>query len=215
MERIDFKLYLITDRKQTQGRPLLDALKKAVDGGVRCIQLREKDLPVREYLKLSEAVRKITRDSGCKLIINDRIDIALAVEADGIHIGRSSLPVNIVRGLVGEKMLIGVSTHSLEEARMAEKMVADFITAGPIFYTPSKATYGNPLGIGMLSEISRKLSIPVFAIGGIKKENIREVLEAGAWGVATISAILCAENIYDRVKEISEEIGQQLCQLKS
>lgn len=211
MARVDFNLYLITDRHQTQGRTLLDALKEAVDGGVRCIQLREKDLSVREYLKLSEEVRKITRNSGCKLVINDRIDIALAIEADGIHLGNSSLPADVARGLVGEDMLIGVSTHSLEEARMAEKMGADFITAGPIFYTPSKAKYGHPLGIGLLSQITHELSIPAFAIGGIKRENMREVFGAGAWGVAMISAIFCAENIYNRVKEISEEIGQQLC----
>lgn len=208
MATIDFKLYLITDRNQTGGRPLLDAIREAIDGGVRCIQLREKDLPVREYLKLAEVARKIIGDSGCRLIINDRIDIALAIEADGIHLGNSSLPADVVRRLIGEKMLIGVSTHSIEEARMVEKMGADFITAGPIFYTPSKAKYGPPAGIGLLSEINGELSIPVFAIGGIKKGNIRDVLGAGAWGVAMISAILGAEDIRKTVKEILEEIGK-------
>lgn len=187
---------------------MLDAIREAIDGGVRCIQLREKDLPVREYLKLAEVARKITGDSGCRLIINDRIDMAMAIEADGIHLGNSSLPADVVRRLIGEKMLIGVSIHSIEEARMAEKMGADFITAGPIFYTPSKAKYGPPAGIGLLSEINGELSIPVFAIGGIKKENIRDVLGAGAWGVAMISAILGAEDIRKTVKEILEEIGK-------
>src|SRR5512147_2409528 len=116
---VDFKLYLITDRKQTR-MPLPDAVRLALEGGVRAVQLRERDLPIRELLAVAQELRSVTREFGAKLFLNDRVDVAVAVEADGVHLGHQSMPPEAVRTIVGRRMLIGVSTHSIEEARAAE-----------------------------------------------------------------------------------------------
>ncbi len=175
---IDFKLYLITDRKQTKP-PLPEAVRLALQGGVRAIQLRERDLPIRELLAVAQELRTVTREFGAKLLINDRVDVAVAVEADGVHLGHQSMPPEAVRSIVGNRMLVGVSTHSLKEAIDAEKNGADFITFGPVFETPSKLHYGAPVGTEALSDIKKNVRIPVFGLGGIKTENIHEVLRPG------------------------------------
>jgi thiamine-phosphate pyrophosphorylase len=202
---VDFKLYLITDRKQTS-LPLPDAVRLALSGGVRAIQVREKDLPVRELLSLSRELRALTREFGAKLFINDHVDIAVAVEADGVHLGHQSMPASAVRKLVGNKMMIGVSTHNIEEARAAEADGADFITFGPIFETPSKAKMGKPVGLEPLRDIKKALNIPIFALGGIHGRNIGHVLWAGAYGISMISAIFGAEDIKKKAKNITEMI---------
>lgn len=184
------KLYLITDRHQTGGRDLLDVVKEALDGGVKAVQLREKDLPIRELLKLAEEMRRITKDAGAKLFINGRIDAAMAVEADGIHLGQTDLPVDVVRRIVGNRFMICVSTHNLIEAKEAETGSADFITFGPIYETPSKLKYGRPVGVEALKIAKSGVSIPVYAIGGIKSGNIEQILDTRADGIALISAII-------------------------
>jgi thiamine-phosphate pyrophosphorylase len=191
---VDFKLYLITDRTQVK-MPLVAAVRLALEGGVRSVQLREKDLPVRELLALSQEMRTLTNEFGAKLFINDRVDVAVAVNADGVHLGHKSMPVEAVRRVVGNNMLIGVSTHNLAEAKAAEAGGADFITFGPVFDTPSKAKLGTPVGAEALKEIKYEINIPFYALGGIKSGNIKQVLCAGASGVAMISAILAAEDI--------------------
>ena len=128
---VDFRLYLITDRKQVR-IPLTEAVRQALEGGVRAVQLREKDLPVRELLAFARELRTLTRDFGAKLFINDRVDVAVAVEADGVHLGQQSMPASAARKVVGDRMLIGVSTHSVEEAMAAQSGGADFITFGPV-----------------------------------------------------------------------------------
>jgi thiamine-phosphate pyrophosphorylase len=165
-------------------------VEDALRGGVRAVQLREKDLPVRELLDMAYRMREITSRYDAKLFINDRVDIAMCVEAEGVHLGRSGIPVHAVRKIVSDKMLIGASTHSEEEALSAEKEGADFITFGPVYHTPSKQTYGEPVGAESLRNVSGKTSVPVFGIGGIKTERIREVMHSGAHGVALISGIL-------------------------
>jgi thiamine-phosphate pyrophosphorylase len=191
---VDFRLYLITDREQTR-MPLPEAVRQALDGGVRAVQLREKDLPVRELLALARDLRTLTGEYGAKLFINDRVDVAVAVGADGVHLGQRSMPASAVRKIVGTTMLIGVSTHSAGEARAAQAEGADFITFGPVFETPSKAPYGPPLGPIAIREVKNEVALPVFAIGGIRSGNLLPVLSAGADGVAMISAILSAEDI--------------------
>ncbi|MGE5809682.1 MAG: thiamine phosphate synthase [Nitrospirota bacterium] len=203
---VDFKLYLITDRKQTR-MPLPDAVRLALKGGVRAVQLREKDLPIRELLALALELRMLTGEFGAKLFINDRVDVAVAVEADGVHLGHQSMPPEAVRKIVGRKMLIGVSTHNREEALSAEKNGADFITFGPIFPTPSKMKYGAPVGTDSVVELKKNVHVPVFGLGGIKTENVREVLKAGTDGVAMISAIFAAEDIQKAAEEISEKLS--------
>jgi len=191
--KVDFTLYLITDRNCTAGKPLVSVVRQALDGGARVVQLREKDLTGRELFALARELRSITRDYGARLIINERLDIAMAVEADGVHIGAGSIPLAIARQLLGEKRLIGYSAHAVEEAGQAETDGADFITFGPVYFTPSKAEYGTPQGIAMLAETAARVSIPVFALGGVKNSTIPEVMAAGAAGIALISAVM-AEN---------------------
>jgi len=140
-------------------------------------------------------VMELTREYGAKLLINDRVDIALAAGADGVHLGRQSLPANAVRKITGDNFLIGASTHSLHEAVEAEKDGADFITLGPIYNTPSKLKYGDPIGVDVIRGVKTHVSVPVLAIGGIKTDTVHEVMSAGADGVAVISGILAAEDI--------------------
>ena len=200
---VDFRLYLITDRKLIADRDsLIAAVRQALKGGVKAIQLREKDLDTRELLKLAYKMREMTQKYNAKLFINDRFDVALAAGADGVHLTQNSIPAGAVRKVVKNKLLIGVSTHSLKEAKEAEKAGADFITFGPIYKTPSKLKYGNPLGVDKLEEVSSKIKIPVFAIGGIKSHRVKTVIKAGAYGVAMISEIFRAGDIKQKTKEI-------------
>ncbi len=188
---VEFTLYLITDRHQTGDRNLRDVVEEALDGGVTAVQLREKDLSSRELYELAYDMRKLTSRYGARLLINDRLDIALAVDADGVHLGGNSIPIYRARKLLGQR-LIGVSCHNQVNAITAQEKGADFITFGPVYYTPSKAQYGKPVGIDKLESVSHLLDIPVFAIGGITAATTREVLAAGAAGIALISAIVAA-----------------------
>jgi thiamine-phosphate pyrophosphorylase len=187
---IDFSLYLITDRHQTGGRPLLEVAEAAMKGGVRAIQLREKDLTAAELYDLAADMRSLTSRYGARLFINDRLDVALAVEADGVHLGKQSLPVLVARRIAPE-ILIGYSSHSVSEAESALARGADFVTFGPVFSTPSKLAYGAPVG---LMELAKACSLtgPVFALGGVKQTNLAQVTATGCSRVALISDILAA-----------------------
>ena len=197
-----FKVYLITDRNVlAPAYSLPAAVEDALKGGVKAVQLREKDLGTRDLLDMAYRLKELTVRYGAKLFINDRVDIALAVDADGVHLGGSGMPAAAARKAVGEGMLIGVSTHGITEAEKAVEEGADFITLGPIFETPSKMKYGNPLGTELLREVRAKIPVPVFAIGGIRKERVESVLEAGASGIALISAILGSEDIRSNTEE--------------
>ena len=191
---VDFSLYLITDRMQTAGRALPAVVADALRGGLRAVQLREKDLAAGQLFELAVELRQLTRQYGAKLLINDRIDVALAVAADGVHLGKAGLPVPEARRILGRDRLIGYSAHSADEALQAQLAGADFVTLGPVYHTPSKAQYGEPLGLSALSEAARVVTIPVFALGGVKHASVAEVLSAGAHGVALISAIMVAPN---------------------
>lgn len=199
---IDFNLYLITDRRHTRGRGLAEVVEDALRGGVRAVQLREKDLSSRECYELAYELRKLTARYDARLVINDRIDIALAVNADGVHLGGESLPIYRARKILGEKKLIGVSCHNQLSAITAQEKGADFITFGPVYHTPSKAPYGEPLGVGRLEEISHILQIPVFALGGINRSNTQDVIAAGAFGIALISAVIAADSPREEAKQL-------------
>ncbi|MFQ5900398.1 MAG: thiamine phosphate synthase [Thermodesulfobacteriota bacterium] len=203
---ITFDIYLITDRDQTGGRPLKRIVEDSIKGGIRAVQLREKGLDARDLFSIAKELKSITRVAGAKFFINDRLDIAIAADADGIHLGQKSISPSDVRGTIGEKMLIGVSAHSLDEALNAQQAGADFVTLGPAYDTPSKRKYGPPVGIAVLREVSQRLNIPVFAIGGIKVERVGEVIMAGAYGIALISAIMADNDPEMAARAMVEEV---------
>jgi thiamine-phosphate pyrophosphorylase len=208
---IDFKLYLITDRKLFADNGLMFAtIEKALKAGVRAVQLREKDLPTRELLDMAYRMRELTARHDAKLFINDRADIAMCVNADGVHLGQSSMPAYAVRKVVGDRMMIGVSTHNLQEALTAEREGADFITFGPVYPTPSKLKYGKPVGIEALKKVSKEISIPVFAIGGIKPDNVKNIINAGAYGAALISGILGENDVRKAAGNYLKILGEKL-----
>ncbi|NJC89097.1 MAG: thiamine phosphate synthase [Desulfuromonas sp.] len=190
---IDFTLYLITDRHQVlPGRTLLETGDAALRGGVRAVQLREKDLSAAELLPLAMELRTLTRRFEARLLINDRIDVALAVGADGVHLGGHSLPPETARSLLGPDKLIGVSTHHPDEIAAAATAGADFVTFGPVFTTPSKLAYGRPLGLAALRAACVASPLPVFALGGIRLNHLPELIDSGSYGVAVISAVIAA-----------------------
>ena len=208
--RVDFRLYLVTDRKVLSSQfSLLSSVEEALKSGVKAVQLREKDLGTRELLDMAYMMRELTNKYNAKLFINDRVDIALAVEANGVHLGQNSIPPHAVRKAVNasrithhaSRFLIGVSAHSIEEAEQAEKEGADFITLGPVYETPSKLKYGKRPRADIIRKAKAEISIPVFANGGIKQDRIKEDLDAGADGIALISGILGVRNIRDKTEE--------------
>jgi thiamine-phosphate pyrophosphorylase len=204
----NFDLYLVTDRKQAGDRDLLWVLEQALDGGVKGIQLREKDLAGRELFVLAEKVKTLCDKYRASLFLNDRVDIALGVDAQGVQLGGASIPVNAARTLLGTNKLIGVSTHSVDEAEEAVQAGADFLLFGPVYFTPSKARYGDPQGLAALKEVVEKVSLPVYAVGGIKRGNIDEVRRIGLRGVALISAIMSASDPKAATQEILRALGR-------
>jgi thiamine-phosphate pyrophosphorylase len=207
MSRIDFPLYLVTDRQQTRGRPLVPVLREALKAGVRAVQLRERDLATHPLLALAEEVLKLTREHHALLLINDRVDLALALGADGVHLRADSLPVAATRRLLGSDRLIGVSAHSVDEVMRAEAEGADFAVLGPAYATSSKQPYGVPLGLAPIGEAARRCRIPIFAIGGITPVRAQEVRHEGAFGVAVISSILSAEHVEAATHQMLNVLG--------
>ncbi len=194
-QRPPFRLQLITDRKAVAANELIATVRAAVRSGVDALQLREKDLDSRTLLSLAIELRQVTREQGAKLLINDRIDVALAAAADGVHLPASSFLPADARTLLGQRAVIGVSTHSLAEALVAQASGADYILFGPVFDTPSKRAFGLPQGVMALRAVAAAVRIPVIAVGGIDATNIPEILQHGARGVAVISAILKAADV--------------------
>ena len=188
----DYSLYLVTDRRLSLGRSTVEVVAAAVSGGVTCVQLREKHCSTREFLEEARRVRELLVGTGVPLIINDRLDVALAVAADGVHLGQNDLPVADARRLVGERLVIGVSAESVADAIRAEAEGADYIGVSPVFTTPTKMDTAPPLGLEGLREIRRAVRLPLVAIGSIRHDNAAEVLRAGADGLAVVSAIVSA-----------------------
>lgn len=198
-------IYLITDRHQIdETKDYFDVIDELLSAGVRMVQLREKDLPATELYNYAVKLREITQKHNSLLIINDRVDIAQAVSADGVHLGRKSIPVTVTRKLLGEDKIIGVSTHSIQEAQSAQYDGADFITFGPVYDTPSKAKYGQPVGKDALQTVSSIVSLPVYALGGIKTDKIKEIKECGCHGIAAISALISSPDPSQSFKQIRD-----------
>lgn len=208
MPRVDFPLYLVTDRRQTGGRPLAPLVGQAAAGGLRAVQVRERDLGTRDLLTLSVELCEMMRAQGGRVMINDRADLVLALGADGVHLRADSLPVPVARRLLGSDRLIGVSAHSPDEAVRAESDGADFVVLGPVYDTPSKRDYGPPIGLHPLEEAGRRCRVPVFAIGGVTVARVAEVRRAGAYGVAVISAILSAQSVASVTRQFLDALAR-------
>jgi thiamine-phosphate pyrophosphorylase len=200
------RLYLLTDRHNTSQRPLSSVISQAVDAGVRMVQIREKDLDTRPLIDLVQNLIPLIKRHQGKVLVNDRIDLAMALDADGVHLRSDSLPLPRARRMLGNEKLIGISTHSIREVRYAEKEGADFVVLGPIFETPSKRMYGPPLGLHALETACRASRLPIFAIGGINPKHVASVMSSGAYGIAVISAILQAPNIIDSTHEFLSQL---------
>lgn len=194
-------LYAILDPEQIAGRDAGEVLHDLLAGGVKWLQLRVKALAPSEFFALGRRARTETRAYDCKLIVNDRVDIALACDADGVHLGQEDLPLAIGRKLVGNK-IVGISTHDLDQAREAEKNGADYIGFGPMFGTSTKETGYAARGVEMLRQIRAGVTLPIVAIGGINEENVQQVWQAGADSAAIISDILRAEDIAAKIARI-------------
>jgi thiamine-phosphate pyrophosphorylase len=207
MGRVDFSLYLVTDRHQTGGRPLTPLLGEAIRAGVGAIQIRERDLPTRPLLALVGEILRLTREAKRPVLVNDRVDLALATDADGVHLRADSLPVRLVRRLLGRSKLIGVSAHSVADVVAAEQDGADFCVLGPIYHTASKQAYGPPIGTGPLREAASRCRIPIFAIGGVTTVRVSEVRAAGAAGIAVVSAILRSDAVSSATRALAQELS--------
>jgi len=191
---LNLALYLVTDESLSRGRPTAEIVAAAIRGGADAIQLRAKDLPLREQVAIGRALRAITREAGVLFIVNDRTDLALVLDADGIHVGQDDLPADLARQLVGPDRIVGVSTATVEEARIARDMGADYLGVGAIYGTATKSDAGAPIGPAAIGAIKAAVNLPIVGIGGIGPRNAAEVIAAGAAGVAVVSAIVAADD---------------------
>ena len=210
VDRIDWRLCFIADSEAAEGKNVLALIAEAVAGGATMVQLRGKRWVDREFLDMGRKAVRITRPKKVPLIINDRVDLALACTADGVHLGQQDMPVLYARKILGTDRIIGISVANAEEARAAEKDGADYIGAGPIFSTSSKKDIGPLLGLEGLREIRAKVKTPILAIGGISAVNAAVVISAGADGIAVISAITDAADPRKAAAKIIKSIHQQI-----
>jgi len=203
-------LYFITDRKLSQKGIISDVIS-AINAGVKVIQYREKELSTKEMYQEAESIRHITKVNNVLLIINDRVDIALAVDADGVHIGQDDMPYDKARELIGEDKIIGLTVHNVDEAIMAEIQGVDYLGISPIFSTNTKVDAGKPAGLKLIRDIKDEISTPFVAIGGINLDNLDEVIEAGAYNVAVISAIVTKDNVEEECRKYLMKISNKQC----
>jgi thiamine-phosphate pyrophosphorylase len=205
---MDFGLYVITDEGVSHGLGHVEIARKVAEGGADVIQLRDKARTSKDLLSIALQIKEITRSAGIRFIINDRLDLARAAGADGVHLGQEDLPIPFARRIVPKGFIIGTSVRTVQEALLAESEGADYIALSPIFDTPTKSDAGPGKGLEVLREIKSAVSIPVIAIGGIGKGNVRQVMEAGADGVAVISAVVGQKDIVKATAEMRSLIYQ-------
>jgi thiamine-phosphate pyrophosphorylase len=205
-----FDLYLVTDEKLCLGRPVAEVVEQAVSGGVTAVQLREKDLNTKDFIQRAIQLKKILSAYHVPLIINDRIDIALAVKADGIHVGQNDMPYEYFKKIIPRRMIRGLSVETPEQAAEAEEYELDYLSASPVFLTSTKTELANEWGIEGLRELAAKTKHKLVAIGGINKSNAGEVIKAGAKGIAVVSAICSAPDPMNAARELRSIIDKLL-----
>lgn len=203
MKKPNLTLYLVTDDKFFQDRDLVQTIEAAIRGGITALQYRFKNKPTRQMYEELLVLRELTKRYGVDLVVNDRVDLALAVEADGVHVGQEDLPPDIVRKLVGDKMYIGYSVNSVDKLREVEHLPIDYIGFGSVYDTTTKANY-KLVGIEGLRQAVKLTSKPIVAIGGITHYRVMEVLQAGAKGIAVVSAILGFEDVEKATRSLVE-----------
>lgn len=206
--KIDYSLYLVTDRGLSLGRTHLEVIKEAVAGGVTMVQLREKDLESGEFYREAMQIREFLRSRGCPLIINDRVDIALAVDADGVHVGQEDLPLAVVRKMLGPGKIVGVSVFTPEEAREAEAQGADYLGLSPIFMTATKPELVRQIGFEGIAPIRQATKLPLVGIGSMNETNAFEVVRRGLDGVAVVSAICSRPDVRAAAERIRAEVDR-------
>lgn len=205
MKYVNYSLYLVTERSLLQNIELERAVEEAILGGTTLVQLREKNISTMEFYKIAVDIKKVTDKYNVPLIIDDRLDIALAVDAAGIHVGQSDMPCEIARKLVGKDKIVGVSAHTVEEALKAQKDGADYLGVGAVFPTGTKKD-ATDVSMETLKEIVQKVNIPVVAIGGVNQGNVDKLADTGIDGISVISAILGKKDVRKAAKELKEAV---------
>lgn len=202
------ELYVITDPDLSRGRSHIEVAELAIAGGATVIQLRDKKAHTRKLIEVGQALRDITRRSGVTFILNDRVDVALAVDADGVHLGEDDMPVSLARKLLGPNKILGASPENPDYARREEAAGADYLGIGSVFGTSTKPDAGPPIGLDALARVKRSVKIPVIAIGGVNASNAAQAILAGADGVAVISAVVGAQDITKAAQQLREIVRE-------
>lgn len=205
---MDLSVYVVTDRDLARGRPLDSVVAAAIAGGATAIQLREKKATTRDFVELAWVLRRLTQEAGVLLIVNDRIDVALAVDADGVHVGQDDMPARLARQLIGPERILGVTAGTEEEARRAQEDGADYLGCTAVFPTATKPDHREPLGLDGLQRLARAVSIPVVAIGGIHAGNAADVLARGAAGIAVVSAVMAADDVEAATRQLRRIVDE-------
>ena len=205
-KKVDYSLYLVTDRVLSRGRSNLEVIRAALRGGVTVVQLREKEAATKEFFQQGLRIRDYLRQQDIPLIINDRIDIALALEADGVHLGQDDMPVGIARRILGSDKIIGASVFTVDEAMAAEAMGADYLGLSPIFVSETKPELVAQVGLEGIAPIKKSVRIPVVGIGAMNQTNAYEAIKAGLDGVAVVSAICAQEDPAAAAEAIKTEV---------
>jgi thiamine-phosphate pyrophosphorylase len=206
LQNVDYSLYLVTDRGLARGRSNIEIVTAAVRGGTTVVQLREKDCSTREFIDQGLAIKEFLKDRGVPLIINDRMDVAQAIKADGVHLGQTDMPLVLAKKILGDSMLIGISAESLQDAVEAEKGGADYLGVSPIYATPTKTDTAPALGLEGLRQIRKAVNLPLVGIGGLNTETAADVIRNGADGVAVVSAIVAADDPETAAKDLKKII---------
>jgi len=212
LKKSELGLYVITYTLPELGRSHLDVARAAIEGGADALQLRDKEMGGKEMYDFCLRIKDLIEagDGDCAFFVNDRVDVAVAAHADGVHLGQEDLPAASARPLIGGDMVMGISSTNVEEARRAQAEGADYLGVGPVFPTPSKPDAVPPIGVEGLKEIKKAVDLPIVAIGGIDAKNAEEVIEAGADGIAVISAVVGAEDMIAAVKRLRRAVDAGL-----
>lgn len=205
---MDLSLYLVTDRSLCQGRSLIEVVRQAVAGGVSAVQIREKEVKTREFIRLAREVHDILSQQNIPLFINDRLDVALAVQAEGLHLGQDDMHVLDVKKIVGHKFTLGLTVNTVHNVLEGDKLPVDYLSAGPVFPTRTKKDTKPLLGIEGLKELRKKSTRPLIAIGSINEKNVDKVMRTGVQGVAVAGAICSADSPYEAARNLRQIIEE-------